>query len=191
MNDRRLAATQRTSIDEVRLLEDAISSAGQRLTGKQLAARGGKYRLVNRKDLMLRILKTLEVFVEDRVRQAEAQMRDFIEEREEKAAEDGRMRVLVSLADLADLVDTLITSLGESESSAGALALDKRMDRVFKSYGLMRTVTTGAPFDPALHEMLDGRPDSGETPGIILEEVGRGYHRDDFVLRVARVIVAE
>tara|TARA_R110002072_G_scaffold66954_3_gene164592 strand:- start:8941 stop:9477 length:537 start_codon:yes stop_codon:yes gene_type:complete len=178
-------------VEEVQLLDDAISSIGHRLTGEELAKRGGNYRLVNRKDLLLRVLKTLEVFVEDRVRQTEDQLRGFLQEREKEATEDGKMRVLASLADLADLVDSLVISLGGEGAPAGAIALDKRMDRVFKSYSFERIKTVGSEFDPALHEMLDGRAEEGANSGTIIEEISRGYHREGFVLRVARVVVAE
>lgn len=191
MSDRRLRQVHRTSVEEVQVLDDAISSVGRRLTGDELAERGGTYRLVNRKDLLLRVLKTVEVFVEDRVRQTEDQLRGFLQEREKEATEEGKMRVLASLADIADLVDSLVINLGGKDAPSGAVALDKRMDRVFKSYSFERISTVGTQFDPALHEMLDGRTEEGMAPGTIIEEISRGYHREGYVLRVARVVVAE
>ena len=182
--------TQRTTADEVHHLGQLLTHCGKRMTGQELLRRGGRYRLVDRTLLMKEMLRLVEVFVDDRVRQAETQIASLVERREDEAREEGRMRVLVSLADLGDLVDSIVQSLASESDSAATKALDKRLDRIFRSYGFERTPTVGMPFNPVFHEAIDEQSSEDADSGIVLEELGRGYHQEDFVLRVARVIVA-
>ena len=167
-----------------------LSRCGQLVTGQDLLRRGGRYRLVDRTLLMKEVLRLVEVFVEDRVRQAKSHMRGLLERREGDAREEGRMRVLVSLAELGDLVDSIVESIANETGTAATKALDKRLDRIFRSYGFDRTETVGKAFDPALHEAIDERSEEGVAAGTILEELNRGYRKGEYVLRVARVIVA-
>lgn len=190
MNASEFLPAQRTSTEEVRCLGEVLARCGRSMTGRELADRGGRYRLVDRTLLMKEILRLVEVFVDDRVRQAETQLGNLVERREEDAREDGRMRVLVSLAELGDLVDSIVTSLADKQGTAEARALDRRLDRVFRSYGFDRIKTVGERFDSALHEAIDERPMDGEPAGTVIEELSRGYKKRDFVLRIARVIVS-
>ncbi len=136
-------------------------------------------------------MQLVDSFVVERIRQAERELARILEEREFAAQDEGRHRVLVSLAELADLVDAIVQKAGGTEVSTAARALDRRIDRVFKSFGFERIDTVGSLFNSAIHEAIDERADDGVTPGTILEEVARGYRQECFVLRVARVIVAE
>jgi molecular chaperone GrpE len=49
----------------------------------------------------------------------------------------------------------------------------------------------GERFDPATSEAISTRPADGETAGIVVETLERGYRLDGDVLRPARVIVSE
>lgn len=181
---------QRTTPEEVLDLEAVLSECGHPMTGEDLVRRGGRYRLVDRTRLMKEVLRLVEVFVDDRVRQAESQLRGLLDKREEEAREEGRMRVLVSLVELADLVDSIVGSIDGGSGASAAKALDKRLDRVFRSYGFDRVSTVGQEFDPAIHEALEERADAEVPSSVIVEELSRGYRRGSYVLRVARVIVA-
>jgi len=190
VSDQENLPAQRTTPDEVEHLGMILSRCGQLVTGQDLLRRGGRYRLVDRTLLMKEVLRLVEVFVEDRVRQAKSHMRGLLERREGDAREEGRMRVLVSLAELGDLVDSIVESIANETGTAATKALDKRLDRIFRSYGFDRTETVGKAFDPALHEAIDERSEEGVAAGTILEELNRGYRKGEYVLRVARVVVA-
>jgi len=139
---------------------------------------------------MKEMLRLVEVFVEDRLRQAESHLNGILRRREAEACEDGRMRVLVSLAELGDLVDSIVESLQGEAGPTALKALDKRLDRIFRSYGYERIVTIGSVFDPTIHEAIDEERREGVPPGIIVRELSRGYRKGNFALRIARVVVS-
>ena len=140
--------------------------------------------------LLKELLTIVDVFVEERIRQAERDLGNLLERREKEAQEEGRHRVLSSLAELADLVDGLRSHMTSAAGALAGKALDKRMDRIFKSYGFTRIATVGRPFDSRVHEAVEEREEEGVPHDTIVEEISRGYERDGFVLRVARVVVA-
>lgn len=149
-----------------------------------------EFRIVNRRDMLRDLFEVVEAFVANRVQAAERQLAATVQQRETEARSDGQHRVLTSVADLGDLVDSIIASLGASQDAAAAKALDKRLDRLFKSYGFERIPTVGERFDPARHELIEEEPSVDQPPGVIVRELARGYVRDGFVLRVARVVTS-
>jgi molecular chaperone GrpE len=149
-----------------------------------------EFRVVRKKDLLKELFDVVDVFLENQVKRAEREMSERFAQRESDAREDGKMRVLSSLADLGDLVDNMIATLAGSDSSAAGKALDKRLDRIFKNYEFERIPTVGHAFDPEFHEAIDEESSETHAAGVILRELGRGYRRGAFVLRVARVCVS-
>lgn len=175
---------------EIVRLDEVLVSSGRLMTGEEMAKRGGRYRLVSRRALVGQLLELVDSFVVERIRQAERELGRILEDREKDAKEDGQHRVLVSLAELSDLVDAIVSKIVDKEGALAAKALDRRIDRLFKSYGFQRIPTVGLPFNSILHEAIDELESSNVDSGSVIEEVSRGYERDGFVLRVARVVVA-
>ncbi len=175
---------------EVVRLDEVLAGSGAPITGADLARRGGRYRLVNRGVLVSQLLELVDSFVVERIRQAERELGRVLESRETEAKADGQHRVLVSLAELSDLVDAVLAKIVDQEGALAAKALDRRIDRIFKSYGFQRIPTVGHAFDSSVHEAIDEKDDSSVERGSIIEEISRGYAKDGFVLRVARVVVA-
>ncbi len=151
-------------------------------------SRRGTVRVVNRRVLLAEVLEVVEAFLQHRVRAYEQQLADSIQRKEADAREEGQMRVLTSLADLLDMVEALCAGL--ADPLAGK-ALTKRIERLFGTFGFERITTVGAPFDPHLHEAVDSEVAPGRSRGEITREVTAGFRRGDFVLREARVVVAE
>jgi molecular chaperone GrpE len=57
--------------------------------------------------------------------------------------------------------------------------------------GVMPIATVGEPFDPVFHDaLLEVTPPEGVRPGAVVQEVQKGYARDNRALRAARVVVA-
>lgn len=162
-----------------------VSLEELRLTGRR------QFSVVHRRQLMKRILEAIDVFVSDRIRQAESQLAEVVDRREREARDGGVHRVLTSLADLGDLLGPILADPMEGELAIGLKAIDRRLDRIFKAYGFERIRTVGEVFDPVYHELVGEREAQGTQPGTIIEELSRGFVKDDHVLRPARVVVAE
>lgn len=177
--------------EEVALIDKMIAGTGKRISGEDLASTGRTYRLVDRGALVGQLLRLVDAFVQERVRQLERDMARLVEAREREAFNDGQNRALMSLVSFADLVDGVIVSVPGGQENIALRALDRRIDSLFKNYGYSRIETVGTMFDSRVHEMVEERSQDGCVPGVILEEVARGYARDVFVLQVARVVVAK
>jgi molecular chaperone GrpE len=152
---------------------------------------GGTVRVVNRRLLFREVLETLDVFIEARIRSYERQLTERVREREETARDEGQMRVLTSLADLLDVVETVVDTLDGGRESTAGRALSKRVGRVFQTYGFERIPTVGEAFDPRWHEAVDTEASADHETNEIVREVSAGFRRGEFVLRVARVTLAE
>lgn len=182
---------QDTGLPSRRSLDDVIDKSTFRISLDSLIRTGrSEFRIVKRKDLLRELFDVVEAFVAHRVSQAERQIAATVQTRELEAREDGKHRVLASVADLGDLVDSVVASLSDGSDGAGARALNKRLDRLFKSYGFERIPAVGAPFDPRLHEMIEEEASAEHARGIIVREIARGYASESLVLRVARVVVS-
>ena len=67
----------------------------------------------------------------------------------------------------------------------------RKSGRQSLAFGRPIWVTAGEPFDPAFHEaLLEVEPPKGTRPGAVVQEVQKGYARDNRALRAARVVVA-
>ncbi len=145
-------------------------------------------RVVNRRALLAGMLEVVDAFLVHRQQALEAAVAEKVESRERSAREEGQFRVLSSLADLCDTVDAVVGCIPDP---AAGRALTRRLERLFGTYGFERIQTAGVEFDPRLHEAVESEGAAGFSRGQITREVSAGFRRGDFVLRPARVIVAE
>ncbi len=67
----------------------------------------------------------------------------------------------------------------------------QRLERALQQHGLEPMAVVGEPFDPERMEVIDLAHNSGRPTGEVVEEVRRGYLRDDRVFRYAQVRVAK
>lgn len=65
-----------------------------------------------------------------------------------------------------------------------------RLDRILEQSNLRPIVSLGELFDPEQMEVVEVVTESGQPAGTVLEELRRGYRRDDIVFRFAQVKVA-
>ena len=173
------------------LVEQLLQQSTGRISIDALIKSGRKeFRIVRRKDLLRELFDVVDAFLHNKVQAAEREMSEVVAKREMEAREDGKMRVLTSLADLGDLVDSVIATLAGSSASGATKALDKRLDRIFKSYDFERIATVGQSFDPQYHEAIDDEPSDEHPSGTVAREITRGYRSNNVVLRVARVSVS-
>ena len=73
----------------------------------------------------------------------------------------------------------------EKNSIKGLLLIKKQLEDSLKSLGLEEIETIGKQFDPKMHEAVEEV--EGAEPGVIVEEVQKGYSFQGKIIRVAKV----
>jgi molecular chaperone GrpE len=73
----------------------------------------------------------------------------------------------------------------EKNSIKGLLLIKKQLEDSLKSLGLEEIETIGKQFDPKIHEAVEEV--EGAEPGVIVEEVQKGYSFQGKIIRVAKV----
>jgi len=72
----------------------------------------------------------------------------------------------------------------------GVQAIYRKLQRVLDTQGVTPFDSRGEPFDPSLHEAIASVDTDGYKPGIVVDQVQRGYRWKGELLRPARVRVA-
>jgi molecular chaperone GrpE len=108
------------------------------------------------------------------------------------AAQAGRREMVLSLLDVLDDFERALEHMDEAPASvsAGLSAIYRRLAGLLESQGVIPFESVGQPFDPALHEALGSVESDEQEPGVVLDEVSRGYRWGEELLRPARVRVA-
>lgn len=75
----------------------------------------------------------------------------------------------------------------DPELTEALRVIEKEFVRVLAKHGIAPIETSGAAFDPLLHEAVGAEPADGKPDGAILEEVRRGWTIEGRVLRPASV----
>ena len=135
---------------------------------------------------------------EDKFLRARADLENYrrrvIRERAE-IARDAKKEVLLRVL---DVLDNLERALGYEQAGdqvdAQALLMGLRMtvtqfEDVLSGLGVKAVAACGEQFDPRWHEAVATVVDPAQAEGTIVEEIQRGYHLADALLRPARVKV--
>ncbi len=69
----------------------------------------------------------------------------------------------------------------------GFLQIKTQLENLLKSQGIEEIVSLGQKFDPKLHEVVEEIEADDKEPGIIIEEIQKGYMCVGQVLRPAKV----
>jgi molecular chaperone GrpE len=72
----------------------------------------------------------------------------------------------------------------------GIALIKKQIEDAFTKFGVKEIEAAGKPYDPNLHEAIIMK-DSDKVPGMILEEVQKGYTMHERLIRPAMVIVSK
>lgn len=72
----------------------------------------------------------------------------------------------------------------------GVELIVQQFREVLKREGLEGVESVGQPFDPNLHEALMQAHSEAHEPGLVCEEIERGYRLKDRVIRHAKVMVS-
>jgi len=113
-------------------------------------------------------------------------------ERENTAKRDKRELLLV-LLDLAVNFERALAHINDSPESvvAGLHTIQRRLASVLKAQGVTPFESVGQSFDPGVHEAVGTVQSDEQEAGTVLDELSRGYHWGDEVLRPARVRVVQ
>jgi molecular chaperone GrpE len=114
---------------------------------------------------------------------------------QEEARATAAQRVLEKLLPVLDDMDRAFASLpedqAEGEWASGFRAIQRKLQGLLESEGVMPIRTEGQMFDPALHYAVTHEEATGYDEGQIIGEAARGYMLRDKVLRPSMVRVAK
>ena len=119
-----------------------------------------------------------------------------LENMRRRSHQDREMQVnyaVMSFArDLLEVSDNFERALSAQEGQIpeGILQIKRQFENALEKQGILSFVSLGERFDPALHEAIAYVP-STEPEGAVIDEVCRGYTRNDRVIRCAKVIVSK
>jgi molecular chaperone GrpE len=105
-----------------------------------------------------------------------------------KFANEELVKDLIPVLDSFDLSLTVLESQGLAEK--GMYLVKSQLEDILKKRGLESIKVVGEKFDPAFHEAIAEVEAKGE-PGIIVEEIEKGYKLNGKVIRAARVKIAK
>lgn len=79
---------------------------------------------------------------------------------------------------------------GDDDLIKGIALIKKQVEDVLMKFGVKQIESVGKPYDPNLHEAILMK-ESDEAPGVVLEEMQKGYTMHERLLRPAMVIVSK
>jgi len=117
-----------------------------------------------------------------------------------------RERPLLAEAGVRELVTELLPVLDNLERALEALAtgdpaaqgivagvdmVRQQLGALLTGRGVEEIPAEGQPFDPTVHEAVQGVPSPDHPEGTVVAVVERGYRMSDSVIRPARVVVSQ
>ena len=108
-------------------------------------------------------------------------------------AEEGKRGIILALLDIMDDLEKAIQSAADDAQpfEQGLHIIHQKSLALLKTQGVLPFESVGAPFNPHLHEAVAMVHHHGSEPGTVVDELRRGYHWNDELLRAAQVRVAE
>ncbi|MHA1994847.1 MAG: nucleotide exchange factor GrpE [Candidatus Hodarchaeales archaeon] len=114
----------------------------------------------------------------------------------QRLLKNANTNLLTKFLELADTLEKAKSSFTDSsntndEIKEGFLAIERQFSSILTNEGVKKLECLGTKFDPAFHEAIFVRTNSGEGEDIILEEVQTGYTLNDTLLRPSKVIISK
>jgi len=110
----------------------------------------------------------------------------------------GKAEILMKLLPLYDLLLAAHTHINNAKDGAGSGDVLKGLEMIFKEFskvfeaeGIRPVETVGKPYDPMASEILGVVDGTDENDGLVVEELQKGFHYGDKILRPARVKIAK
>jgi molecular chaperone GrpE len=136
--------------------------------------------LINERD---RNLRTLADFKNYRRR---------VERDGSKLAEEGKREIILPLLDIIDDMEKALEWSSDEERPfvQGVRSIHKKFLALLETHGVLPFESVGTPFNHNLHEAVAMAKHKGSEPGIVVDELRRGYFWNNELLRPAQVRVA-
>lgn len=131
----------------------------------------------------------------DRYLRAVAELDNFRKRTVRIRAETRDETIRDVLMQVAPLLDNFRRALGQDGDDLAAFRqgieiIHKQFNDILAGYGLQEIEAQGQPFDPNLHEAMMQVPSDEHEPGMVMQEMEKGYRLNDRVVRPSRVIVS-
>jgi molecular chaperone GrpE len=116
-----------------------------------------------------------------------------IEREGNKIVEEGKRGMLLPLLDIIDDMEKGMQSASDAKQPfvKGVKIIHKKFLALLGTYGVLPFESVGTPFNHNLHEAVAVAVQEGSEPGIVVDELRRGYLWNNELLRPAQVRVAE
>ncbi|MCX6168423.1 MAG: nucleotide exchange factor GrpE [Ignavibacteriales bacterium] len=148
-------------------------------------------------DLEAEIERLQEELIDERDRNLRS-LADFknyrrrIERDGNKIVEEEKRKMILPLLDIIDDLEKALQSAHDTKKPfvKGVQIIHQKLVNLLDIYGVLPFESVGMQFNPNLHEAVAMAKHKGSEPGIIIDELRRGYHMNDELLRTAQVRVA-
>lgn len=99
---------------------------------------------------------------------------------------------IIPILDNFEVAERCLTCDPEKDKNVKGLLMMKNQLREFlKNRGVEEIKTVGEKFDARLHEVIGEEKVEGKEPGVILEEIQKGYKLNNRLLRPAKVKIVK
>jgi molecular chaperone GrpE len=110
-----------------------------------------------------------------------------------KIAEEGKREIILPLLEIIDDMEKALkwVSHEEQPSVEGMQIIHQKLLTLLERHGVLPFKSVGTPFDHNLHDAVAMAKHKGSKPGIVVDELRRGYLWKNELLRAAQVRVSE
>jgi molecular chaperone GrpE len=133
----------------------------------------------------------------DKFLRAQAECANISKRLHQQHAADRRLAGMDLARSLLPVLDSLERTLASLDESAGGEPLRQGVQliadeflKAFAEHGIVPILSIGQPFDPLLHEAMMQDHATDLPPGMVSQELQRGYKMHDRVLRPSKVMVS-
>lgn len=109
------------------------------------------------------------------------------------AVERGKRSLVLAFLEVVDSFDRALQQVGNASAPLveGLEAVHRKTMELLQTQGVTPYKSVGETFNPALHEAVATVASADGPPGVVVDELQRGYRAGDAVLRPALVRVSE
>lgn len=109
-----------------------------------------------------------------------------------KLADESKREIILKLLDIIDDMENAMKWASDDQLpfAQGVQNIYRKFLAMLDSQGVTPFASVGAAFDHNLHEAVAIAPHNGREPGIVIDELRRGYRWKSELLRPAQVRVA-
>jgi molecular chaperone GrpE len=110
-----------------------------------------------------------------------------------KLAEEGKRAIILPLLDIVDDLEKAMQWARDAEQPfvKGVRIIHQKFLALLETHGVLPFESVGRPFNPDFHEAVATTKHATSKPGIVVDELRRGYLWNNELLRPAQVRVAE